>query len=157
MVSVAAGGRLAFRRARGEEAEEIMKLIASTFAGEQGIPHEMLAIPDEQRPRWWCALLNGKVVGTVAGYYDGADFHMGRFAVDPSLRVHKIGRKLVEYAFTDAFASGIERVDMECRDVTVRILLEMGAQISGESFEFYGARATPMVMHRRDYRVAQDF
>lgn len=157
MVSIATDDRLVFRRARGEEVEEIMKLIASTFAGEQGIPHQMLAIPAEQRPCWWCALLNGKVVGTVAGYYDGADFHMGRFAVDPALRGHKIGRKLVEYAFTDVFASGIERVDMECRDVTVKILLNMGAEISGEPFAFFGALVTPMVMHRENYAIFRDF
>ena len=149
--------QITLRRGREEDMEQILSLIASTFSDEQGIPRHMLAIPAEQRPRWWCALANGKIVGTVAGYYDGDDFHMGRFAVDPMLRGHKIGRKLVEYAFTDAFASGIERVDMECRDVTVKILLELGARISGETTLFFGANATPMVMYRKDYRITQGF
>ncbi|MBQ8145079.1 MAG: GNAT family N-acetyltransferase [Butyricicoccus sp.] len=152
-----ADGLLVFRCAAADEAEQVMPLIASTFSGEQGIPNHMLAIPEEQRPRWWCAFLNGHVVGTVAGYYDGDDFHMGRFAVDPSLRGHHIGKQLVEFAFTNVFESDIERVDMECRDVTVKILLTMGAEISGESFEFFGANATPMVMHRSNYRITKDF
>ncbi|MBR3867632.1 MAG: GNAT family N-acetyltransferase [Butyricicoccus sp.] len=152
-----ADGLLVLRRGTASDDASIMELIASTFAGEQGIPSHMLAIPAEQKPRWWCAALDGRVVGTVAGYYDGDDFHMGRFAVDPTLRGHRIGKQLVEFAFTNVFESGIERVDMECRDVTVRILLTMGAEISGETTLFYGANATPMVMHRRDYRITRDF
>ena len=150
-------GMIAFRQGVEADDEQIMELIASTFAGEQGIPHHMLAIPPEQHPRWWCAVLKEKVVGTVAGYYDGDDFHMGRFAVDPTLRGHHIGKQLVEYAFTNVFEGDIERVDMECRDVTVKILLTMGAQISGETTTFYGANATPMVMHKRDYCIKRDF
>ena len=137
--------------------EAVMALNIATFTGEQGIPADMIAIPETQRPRWWCVFLGDRLVGTVAGYYDGDDFHMGRFAVDPALRGHRIGKQLVEYAFTDAFASGIERVDMECRDVTVRILLAMGARISGESFEFFGAQVTPMVMLKQDYRITRDY
>lgn len=148
---------LILRKAEEQDMEAVLALNVATFTGEQGIPSEMIMIPAERSPRWWCAFLNGKLVGTVAGYYDGDAFHMGRFAVDPTLRGHNIGRQLVEYAFTDAFASGIERVDMECRDVTVKILLKMGARISGESTWFYGANATPMVMYRKDYRVTQDF
>ena len=143
---------LIFRLAEERDMEAVLALNIATFTGEQGIPADMIEIPTEQRPRWWCAFLDDKMVGTVAGYFNGEEFHMGRFAVDPALRGHNIGRQLVEYAFNDAFASGIERVDMECRDVTVKILLAMGARISGETRTFYGANATPMVMYRAEYR-----
>lgn len=150
-------GELTFGKAKEQDMEAVLALNIATFTGEQGIPADMIAIPPERRPRWWCAFLGGRVVGTVAGYYDGEDFHMGRFAVDPTLRGHRIGKQLVEYAFTDAFASGIKRVDMECRDVTVKILLNMGAEISGEPFAFFGALVTPMVMHRENYAIFRNF
>ncbi|MBQ8143401.1 MAG: GNAT family N-acetyltransferase [Butyricicoccus sp.] len=144
---------LTFRKAEERDMEAVMALNVATFTGEQGIPADMIALPPERCPVWWCAFLGDRLAGTVAGYYDGDDFHMGRFTVDPTLRGHRIGKQLVEYAFTDAFASGIERVDMECRDVTVKILLTMGAEISGEPFEFFGDSVTPMVMHRNAYRI----
>ena len=43
------------RKASDQDMTDIMELITSVFNGEQEIPNELIPIPDELTPRWWCA------------------------------------------------------------------------------------------------------
>ena len=129
-----------------EDMPEILQLIGEVFAGEQGIPREMIPIPEEKEPVWWCAKENGKPVATVALYREGSEWHMGRLAVAPALRGCHAGTKLLEHAFRDVFARDIDRFVAEARDTTVHILLKFGAEITGPTTEFFGSSITPIVL-----------
>ena len=131
---------IVLRKADPFEMEEIIRFETAVFTGEQGIPAELIG-----------AVLGARVVGTVASYEENGVVHMGRFAVRSEHRGQRIGPKLVKYAMEDLFAQGVQEIHMEARDVTVKILLALGGEVTGEPFLFYGDMVTPMVMRRERF------
>ena len=139
-----------------EDMPEILNLVEEVFAGEQGIPRELIPIPEEKEPVWWCAREDGRPAATVALYREGDEWHMGRLAVAPALRGCHAGTKLLEHAFRDVFArDDIDRFTAEARDTTVHILLKFGAEITGETTVFFGSNITPVVLTKENYRKAR--
>ena len=57
-----------FKKATNLNMKEIMKLEVDVFEGEQEIPAELIPVPHENSPQWWCALLNGAVIGAIAAW-----------------------------------------------------------------------------------------
>ena len=43
------------REASDYDMPDIMELVTTVFNGEQEISTELIPIPDELTPRWWCA------------------------------------------------------------------------------------------------------
>ena len=72
------------REASAQDITGIMELITSVFNGEQGIPKELIPIPDELTPHWWCAEESGEITGCIALYREHNEWHLGRFAVSPN-------------------------------------------------------------------------
>ena len=142
------------RAARASEMAEIMSLVCDTFE-EQGIPKELNVIPEERSPIWWCAEENGSIIGTIASYMEDGKTHLGRFTVKPEYRGSGIGTKLLRFAIEDLFARGVEKIYTESRPVTVRILEQMGAKVSGETFPFFKGVCTPIDLRREDYLPAE--
>lgn len=140
------------RRAAQADMPRIMALVDSVFSGEQGIPQQMNPVPDERQPQWWCAVEENEIVGTAVLYAQAGEWRIGRLAVARPLRGRRIGTQLLREALTGAFAQGADAVHMEARDAMVRILLRMGAEISGEPFEFYCGAVTPVIMRKAKYR-----
>jgi N-acetylglutamate synthase-like GNAT family acetyltransferase len=129
-----------------EDMPAILDLVCEVFAGEQGIPRELIPIPEEKEPCWWCMKQDGKPVATVALYREGDEWHMGRLAVSPTLRGCHAGTKLLAHAFRDVFSRDIDRFVAEARDTTVHILLKFGAEVTGPATEFFGSSITPIVL-----------
>ena len=53
--------------------------------------------------------------------------------------------------FEDLFDMGVETIYMEARDTTVKIVQSMGGRVVGETFQFFGANETPLVLEKKDY------
>ena len=140
-----------FRKAAAAEMAEIMRFETAVFTGEQGIPSDMIALPPERKPQWWCAADGARVIGTVAAFEENGEVHMGRFAVRPDCRGRRIGPRLVRYAMEDLFSQGVAEFHMEARDVTVKILRALGGEVTGEPFAFYAGMVTPMIMRREHF------
>ena len=51
------------RKAFDQDMKGIMELIISVFNVEQAIPPELIPIPDELTPHWWCADEGGEITG----------------------------------------------------------------------------------------------
>ncbi len=142
---------MTFRRAAESDMAQILRLITDIFAGEQGIPEELIPIPAEAGPVWWCIEDEGAVAGCVALYREEDGWHMGRFAVAESLRGRHLGSELIRFAVRDAFAMGIEEIRGEARDTTVHITRQLGAAVTGAPEPFYEGNVTPMLLRREDF------
>ena len=144
------------RKAVAAEMAEIIQFETTVFTGEQGIPSDMIVLPPERKPQWWCAADGKRVIGTVASFEEDGKMHMGRFAVRPDCRGQRIGPRLVRYAMEDLFAQGVVEIHMEARDVTVKILCELGGEITGKPFAFYRGMVTLMIMRRENFFKHKD-
>ena len=139
------------RRARENEFPLAIKLNKDVFTAEQGIPEELLVDFLAYKPAIWFAELNGEICATVAAWVEDGKMHCGRFVVLPNCRGLGVGGKLVKQMFTELFESGAERLYMEVRPITYKIVSKLGGKVAGESFEFYGDAAIPMEVAREDF------
>ena len=142
------------RKAAKADMDAVMELLRSIFEGEQDIPGQMLAVPESQKPEWWCAELDGRVVGTVALYLmEDGHWHMGRFVLSGELRGQHVATRLLYFAMDDVFSPerDIDIIYTESRDATVHILEKMGGIIVGESREFFKGTVTPVNLRKEDY------
>ena len=144
-------GLMTFRRASEADMDQIMALVTETFSGEQRIPLELIPIPEELSPQWWCAEIDGKIIGSIALYKDHNEWHMGRFAVSPENRGCHLGTMLLQSAVREIFSSGIEEIYCEARDTTVHIVEKLGGKITGDPVPFYDGNVTPMILKRIYY------
>ena len=138
------------QQATDKDMVEIMALVTHTFAHEQGIPEEMIPIPAEKDPHWWYIRQEGRIAATVALYREGEEWHMGRLAVDPSLRGGHIATQLLETAIPAVFAMGIDTIYTDSRDTTVHILRKFGGEVAGETGVFFNGSITPVVLKREN-------
>ena len=46
---------------------------------------------------------------------------------------------------------GVDKVYMDARDATVKIVCGMGGRVVGESYKFYEGNVTPVVLKKKDY------
>ena len=142
---------MGIRRAAQADMPEILALVEQVFTGEQGIPVWMHHIPPERTPIWWCAAEENHIAACAAAYCEDGVWHMGRIAVSPGLRGRGIGTELLRHALGEMFDLGIDCVHMEARDTTVRILTRMGAEVTGDAFDFFGDRCTPICIRREKW------
>ena len=105
-----------------------------------------------RNPICWCAKQNGEIIGTAIAWLEDGIMHWGRFVVVPPYRGKKIGPKLARYSFEDLFSIGVEEIYMTARDTTVKIVCDMGGEVTGEPYEFYKGCVTPVVLKRGNYR-----
>ncbi len=144
--------KMTIRRARNEDIPSILVLITEIFAGEQEIPEELIPIPEEMEPRWWCAEESGEIIGSIALYKDADEWHMGRFAVSPAKRGNHLGSRLFQYAAEDVFSSGITEIFCEARDTTVHIIESYGGVSTGAAFPFFKGNVTPMILRKDSFQ-----
>ncbi|WP_420318431.1 GNAT family N-acetyltransferase [Ekhidna sp.] len=131
---------------------EVYSFLEEIFTREQNIPKELIPLPfDEQY--WWCAKNNKQIIGTVAAWKDTDDWHWGRLAVDPIFRGHGFGKKLAVKSFEFLFEKDIDRIVIDARDITVKLLLSLGASINGKTVKFYGIPITPMIIYKTDFKA----
>lgn len=142
---------LILRKATNPDMGNIIKLEIDVFHREQQIPSAMIPLPDENSPQWWCALLDASIVGAVAAWTDNNRVHWGRFATKRTYRGLHIGQKLAQFSLEDLFSQGIEEIHLDARDITVKIICEMGGKIIGKPTLFYDSNVTPVVLYRKDY------
>ena len=133
-----------------QDMAEIMALVVRTFAEEQGIPAELIPIPAEKEPHWWCIRSDDGIAATVALYREGIEWHMGRLAVAPGLRGGHIATQLLETAIPAVFAMGIDTIHTDSRDATVHILQKFGGEVTGEAGVFFNGNITPVVLKREN-------
>ena len=141
---------MTIQQATANDMPEIMALVSSVFSGEQAIPPELIPIPAEKSPRWWCIRQEGRIAATVALYRDGEEWHMGRLAVAPGLRGGHIATRLLDTAIPAVFAMGIDTIHTECRDATVHILKRFGGEITGQPQTFFNGSITPVTLRREN-------
>lgn len=138
-------------RLPNENVKNALLLLEEVFAGEQSIPVELINIKEDLKPIWWHAKIDSKIVGIIASWIENDEWHLGRFAVNSSLRGLGIGKKLIIYALNEMFHLGAETVSMEARDVSVVILKKLGGKVVGEPIKFYDGTVTPMVLNKKDF------
>lgn len=144
---------LVFRRAGKTDLPHILAMQADIFHGEQGIPNDDVGAFLQKRPICWCAGSGGVLCAAAAAWQEGSETHWGRFVVLPAFRGRHIGSRLARFSFDDLFAMGVDRIHMDARETTVRIVCGMGGRIVGEPAAFYRGTVTPVVLERHAYRA----
>lgn len=124
---------------------------ADVFGGEQGIPGEDVDAFMAKEPVCWCAESDGKLYAAAAAWKENNEIHWGRFVVFPAARGLHIGTRLARFSFAELFHEGVDKIYMDARDATVKIVCGMGGKIVGEPYKFYGGNVTPILLTRDDF------
>ncbi|MDF2567861.1 MAG: transcriptional regulator, MarR family, partial [Oscillospiraceae bacterium] len=95
--------------------------------------------------------LGTSIVGAVAAWKDNDQVHWGRFATKQNYRGLHIGTRLAQFSLDDLFSQRIEEIYMDARDITVKIICDMGGEIIGKPTKFYDGTVTPVVLRKKDY------
>lgn len=144
---------LIIERLPANRIEAAIILATEVFTYEQNIPAELININEDLKPIWWCAKIDGKIIGVVASWAEKNEWHWGRFAVKKNLRNLGIGKKLAIFSLNEIFNIGAEKIYIEARDVTVIILKQFGCKVSGEPVNFYGDPVTPITITKCDFEL----
>lgn len=143
---------IVFRPAEQSDQDEIMEIQKAVFAGEQGIPADMLGIDERFEPFWFVAVEGSQIAGTCACWKEDGATHFGRFALKKEYRGKHIGTGFIHYAFQYLFDHGMaDELNMECRDVSVHIISAMGGEVTGEPFPLFIGNCTPMILRKEKF------
>lgn len=132
--------------------EDAIRIAVEVFTYEQNIPEELINIDEELKPIWWCAKMDGEVIGIAAGWMEENKWHWGRFAVSKKFRGLGIGKKLAIFSLSEIFKIGAEKIYSEARDVTVNMLEQFGCKVVGKAINFYGSPVTPITITKWDFQ-----
>ena len=145
---------MVFRRAYREEMPRIIAMQADVFSGEQGIPSADVDAFMAKEPICWCAEADGKLYAAAAAWKESNEVHWGRFVVFQAARGLHIGTRLARFSFSELFHEGVDKIYMDARDITVKIVCGMGGKIVGEPYKFYEGNVTPVVLTKDDFTKA---
>ena len=53
--------------------------------------------------------------------------------------------------FDDLFSQGYTQIYMEAREVTVKMIVNMGGEITGETVPFFAGTVTPLILKKESY------
>ncbi len=142
--------RIQVEHLRGNYHADVQKLLLHIFSQEQQIPQELLAIPEKYASKWWIARSGEYLLGAAACWQENEQCHWGRFAVDPAYRKLGIGKKLALISLQEIFCENNE-VIIDARDTTVKIISQLGGEVTGETYDFYGMPVTPMKLEKQRF------
>lgn len=128
----------------------VYPLIEKIFHKEQNIPKDLIPLA-YRKQRWWCIEENNKILGVVAIWKKGSQWHWGRLAVHQDHRGLGLGKKLIKKSLDDLFQMGIDNVKIDARALTVKMILQKGGEITGEKDDFFGMSITPMKINKKSY------
>lgn len=131
--------------------EEAISLATEVFTSEQQIPENVIPLKEGVEQMWWCARVGEDIIGVAAAWAEHKQWHWGRFAVDSRLRGLGIGKKLAIFSLHELFQLDVEKVFIEARDVTVKMLEQLGCRIEGTPTDFYGEPVTPITIQKSDF------
>ena len=132
---------------------EVTKLLTETFAQEQNIPAELISLPPQLKSQCWIVRSGEYVLGTVSCWYENNHWHWGRFAVNPCYRGMGIGKQLARVSLQEMLEQ-TDKVLLDARDSTVKIISDLGGVITGPTTDFYGMPITPMRLKKEDFQNA---
>lgn len=132
---------------------EVTKLLTETFAQEQNIPAELISLPPQLKSQCWIVRSGEYVLGTVSCWYENNHWHWGRFAVNPCYRGMGIGKQLARVSLQEMLEQ-TDKVLLDARDSTVKIISDLGGVITGPTNDFYGMPITPMRLKKEDFQNA---
>lgn len=125
-----------------DQQEKVLQLLVEVFQKEQGIPEHYLPVPFPIQQTYG-VFTGPTLVGVAVGWYDGQLWHWGRFAIHTSHRGKGLGKVLAAFSFRQLFDQGIDMFVIEARDITVNLLLGLGATVTGDPYDIFG-KVTPM-------------
>jgi len=131
--------------------DDSIRVATKVFTYEQNIPEKLIRVNEDLSPIWWCARVGEDIIGVIAGWIENNQWHLGRFAVDRSLRSLGIGKKMVVFSLNEIFNLDVEIVYIEARDITVRMLEQFSCEVVGETIDFYGEPVTPITIKKYDF------
>ena len=137
------------RRAAGpDEVAAALALRAAVFIDEQGVPlEEEIDGHDDEALHLVAVDAGGTVVGTCRLLADGPVLKLGRMAVAPAARRHRIGLRLLELADAEAVAAGTEVIVLAAQVEAQPLYERAGYTARGDVF--LDAGIEHVRMHKR--------
>lgn len=128
---------------------DALLLMQKVFFEEQHIPVDYLPVKIFPQISW--GIFKGDtLIGLSIAWKEDDLWHWGRYAVHPQWRGKGLGKKLAQVSLSDLFQKGAQEVHIDARDVTLKLLLQYGAKVVGDTFDFYGP-VTPMRLMAVDF------
>ena len=121
------------------------------FHFEQNIPADDIEGFLDRNPMCWCAVCDDKIVSAAAAWEENGVLHWGRFVTNSRYRGLHIGTQLARRCFDDLFSQGYTQIYMEAREVTVKMIVNMGGEITGETVPFFAGTVTPLILKKESY------
>ncbi|UXP32490.1 GNAT family N-acetyltransferase [Reichenbachiella agarivorans] len=134
--------------------DHAIRFLEEVFYQEQHIPKELIPLKNDLQ-MWWGVKEDDRIVGIVAAWEEASEWHWGRLAIASSLRGRGVGMQLIIRSLTEVFESGVDKVIIEARDVTVEIISKLGGTVIGPKTTFYGT-VTPMELQCKDFKLYMD-
>lgn len=139
------------RKAQQEDLGPIIELQKKVFHFEQNIPADDIEGFLDRNPMCWCAVCDDKFVSAAAAWEENGVLHWGRFVTNSRYRGLHIGTQLARRCFDDLFSQGYTQIYMEAREVTVKMIVNMGGEITGETVPFFAGTVTPLILKKESY------
>lgn len=143
--------RIIMEKVSSNHMKNAIKLATDVFTSEQNIPESLIPINEEFNPIWWCARAGEDIVGVAAGWREENKWHWGRFAVDKKLRGIGLGKKIAIFSLNELFDVEVDKIFIEARYITLKMLEKFGCEVIGEAKDFYGDLVTPVTIKKRDF------
>ena len=125
-------------------------LLEAEFFNEQNIPKALIPLQAINQ-KWWCIESNNAIIGTVAAWEIDSEWHWGRLAIHKNARGLGLGKALVIKSLDALFKTGIEKVIIDARDITAKMIVNVGGKRNGKTVSFYGQPITPMEIYKKDF------
>ncbi|MHA7057210.1 GNAT family N-acetyltransferase [Aquimarina sp. M1] len=129
---------------------QAIAFLEKVFYEEQGIPKELIPLYSYNHI-WWCIKTDNAIVGIAAAWEITSEWHWGRLAIDKKVRGFGVGKEITKKSLTELFQMSIEKVKIDARDITVKMISKIGGKIIGETTDFYGTAITPMIIQKKDF------
>ena len=142
---------LDIRQTTNEETRKAKSIACEIFFEEQAIPKELTPVPDELSPVWWGAFSENELIGTIAEYKENGKQHIGRLTVKKEFRGQRIATMLVTHVLSELFIREVDKVLLDAREATKRIILSLGGEVTGEKYPFFNSTCTPVRITREQF------
>lgn len=99
--------------------------------------------------RCWVAVSGSKIVGMIVTWLIVDEVHIATFAVSPTLRRHKIAKRLLAHTLMDAYKQGARKAFLEVRESNLparELYKKFGFEEAGVRKEYYQDNKEDAVM-----------
>jgi ribosomal-protein-alanine N-acetyltransferase len=131
---------LSIRKMTEDDLEQVVAIDQVSFSLPWPARSFKFEVMDNEASRNWVAVLDGRIVAMMVGWFLVDELHVATFATHPDFRGRGIGRRLLTHALLAAKAEGATRSILEVRasnEIALKMYRSFGYVEDGRRKEYY--------------------